>query len=64
MEKRGQLSPAPPFLGQKVVADHDPADDLGHIQSNFDICPEAHNEALGSRRAADPKVATWPPSNE
>jgi len=44
---RGQLSPASPVLGQKVIADHNPADDLGHIQSDFDICPKAHDKALG-----------------
>jgi hypothetical protein len=63
-ERRGQLTPAPPALRQKVIADDDPADDLGHVHSDFDLCPEAHDEALGSRRAADPKVATRPLSNE
>ena len=53
-----------PFLGQEVAAYDHPSDDLGHTDPDFNFCPEAHDEALGSRRAADPKVATRPPSNE
>ncbi len=61
-KKRDQLAPAPPVLGQKVVADHDPADDFGYVHSDFDICPEAHIKSPRDRSAATPKGCEMRPT--
>jgi hypothetical protein len=50
----GQLSPASPVLGQNVLADHDPADDLGHIQSDFELGLKAHLQSPQSCNVAAP----------
>ena len=58
---RGRFTPAPPVLGQEVAADHNPADDLGHVQSDFDVGPEAHIKALGAAAPQPLRVANCAP---
>ena len=45
-KRRDQPYTGPALLRQKIVTDHDPSDDLGNVDPDFDLAPQADIKSL------------------